>query len=216
MSAGFETSIQWMMENKITSVNPYSPRGLVTREQMAAFMYRLDTVAKETGGFDGPIGEGIGDEKDDPIVDDPGKDDDSKIEPNDMYWAGTPRFFYEYHPAIYETVPEEIIWGVLYSTEMVTCRCGLEFYVGSPNGSSWTAHWLSHDGLPDQSEWWGAHGGSVGGVKAIMGWVTVEEHQRLVQAQYYEEICQWGGWMYTLTGEQVPLDLWPNRTGEPV
>jgi uncharacterized repeat protein (TIGR02543 family) len=42
MSAGFETPIKWMIDRKITSVNPYNPQGKVTREQMAAFMYSFN------------------------------------------------------------------------------------------------------------------------------------------------------------------------------
>jgi hypothetical protein len=42
MSAGFATSIKWMIDRKITSVNPYNPKGKVTREQMAAFMYSFN------------------------------------------------------------------------------------------------------------------------------------------------------------------------------
>jgi uncharacterized repeat protein (TIGR02543 family) len=42
MSKGFETSIKWMIDQKITSVNPYNPKGKVTREQMAAFMYSFN------------------------------------------------------------------------------------------------------------------------------------------------------------------------------
>jgi hypothetical protein len=42
MSQGFETPIKWMIDQKVTSVNPYNPQGVVTREQMAAFMYSFN------------------------------------------------------------------------------------------------------------------------------------------------------------------------------
>jgi uncharacterized repeat protein (TIGR02543 family) len=38
---GFHNPIKWMIQNGITTSNPYNPQGKVTREQMAAFMYRL-------------------------------------------------------------------------------------------------------------------------------------------------------------------------------
>jgi uncharacterized repeat protein (TIGR02543 family) len=41
VSAGFQTPIKWMVDKGITSINPYNPKGQVTREQMAAFMYAL-------------------------------------------------------------------------------------------------------------------------------------------------------------------------------
>jgi hypothetical protein len=177
MSAGFETSIQWMMENKITSVNPYSPRGIVTREQMAAFMYRLDSVAKERGGFDGPIGEGIGDENDDPIV---GGENNGKT------WY-PPVYETVHHPAEYRIVQPDPVWLPVGDQYVVTCRCGQKFY-GDNAGGEYEAHRDSHDGLPDRVTWLGAHGGSRGQSEPIYDWVQLDPEQELVKAAWDEEV----------------------------
>jgi hypothetical protein len=99
-----------------------------------------------------------------------------------------PVYKWVHHEAEYRTVTPDPVWAVVSTQFAQICRCGLEFYVGGPNGSSWTAHRDSHDNLPDWSEWHYAHGGSHGGTHLEYGWIQEPSYQELVKAAWDEEI----------------------------